>query len=106
MTKTPEQFKEEMMERARKESPCINSACDNNGIIAVADQNGEPVPEQCEYCWRRDQLTTDIITDTAEYLREGMGEKRDVRNDHHGGYGDQSYNTYHDKMTALLDSLK
>ena len=33
-----------------KEYPCINRDCDDNGIIISADENGEPSPEQCQFC--------------------------------------------------------
>ncbi len=35
-----------------REHPCLNPTCDDNGTIAVAGKDGEPEPEQCEYCYR------------------------------------------------------
>src|SRR3990167_9116818 len=42
------------LEKSRKEFEkfrCIQSGCNSNGIIAVGDENGEPMAEQCQFCF-------------------------------------------------------
>ena len=41
-----------MMIAYAKQNSCINSQCDNNGVLVVMGRDGEPEQEQCEYCYR------------------------------------------------------
>ena len=61
--------------------PCINKSCDNQGTIIGTDSDGDPCPEQCEYCYRerfpfQDELTKALTEYGAE--REARGRKMAV----------------------------
>jgi len=42
---------EEKIKELMDSFKCIQSDCDNNGTITVADENGDPMPEQCQFCF-------------------------------------------------------
>lgn len=52
-TTEPMKSVDEIVEEYKKRHPCINSMCDGEGTLTLADFNNEPYPEQCEYCYRK-----------------------------------------------------
>ena len=57
---------EQLKQAARGQIGCINPMCDTHGTIAIMGQNGEPQPEQCEFCYKRDEIVTSTYLQAVE----------------------------------------
>jgi hypothetical protein len=76
----------EMQERAWElyVPKCINTQCDNHGTITAMGSDGEPEPEQCQYCYQERfplaEALTHVAADTAnaivEYVKGVAGDMR------------------------------
>ena len=79
-----EQSIKEAQEEFMKSFKCIQNNCDGNGTISALDDEGDLVPEQCQYCDQvrfpaRDSIATHMHK-LAKELREAtqVEEKRSV----------------------------
>ncbi len=72
--KSPIEKWQEALAKALPSTYCPPT-CDGRGTYAEADENGDPTPAQCEWCYKvRLPAQQAIATATAELLLEVVGE--------------------------------
>ena len=62
--------KQDFIEEKLKKFKCIQSGCDNNGTIAVRNQEGDWEPEQCQFCDEYILPLKDLIKEAIQFGRE------------------------------------
>ena len=69
-------FIEEQQREAREKNKCWHPYCDNDQTITDAFQNEEgywePQLVQCQYCWTREQIVAQTITNTLQHILENV----------------------------------
>ena len=105
-------YQDKAKQKAREKFKCWHPDCDNNQTITDAEQqqdgSWEPVPVQCRYCWTREEITAQTITDLLDELQEEMGEERVTGKDESVAYmmSDEGHNSLHRKLTKKFNQIR
>ena len=77
-------YLEKRLEKFDEDFPCIQTDCDNNGLIYGYDGNGELEQQQCQYCYenrlpQKSFISTSIAQAELEVVKAMMMEGRESK---------------------------